>query len=114
MNPIRRNYDFAGAFVMLSGLLHLPLGLLEGWTPRTKVFLVYGLVFLVMGLVLRKRYRWLAYVAYVLLLIGMLVTLVSMGTSNLGIWYWMIIMALQAIAVYKLFRILWAPKIPVK
>jgi len=114
MNPIRRNYDVAGAFVMLAGLLHIPLFLLDGWNGQTKFFLIYGIIFLTMGLVLRRRYRWLAYIAYILTLIGLLITLISMGTSSIGAWWWLIIMALQAVAVYKLFRILWAPKIPVK
>lgn len=110
MKPIRRNYDIAGAFVMLSGLLYIPVFLLESWNGRTQGFLIFGLFFLVMGLFLRGRRRWLAYIAYILTLIAMLVTLVAMGTSPIGIWWWAVIMILQVLAVLNLFRILWAPK----
>ncbi len=110
MKPIRRNYDIAGAFIMLSGLLYIPLFLLEGWSARTQGFLVFGLFFLVLGLLLRGRRRWLAYIAYVLTLIAMLVTLIAMGTSSIGAWWWMLIMILQVIGVFHLFRLLWAPK----
>lgn len=108
--PIRRNYDIAGAFVMLSGLLYMPVFLLESWNGRTQGFLIFGLIFLIMGLFLRGRRRWLAYIAYFLTLIAMLVTLVAMGTSSIGAWWWALIMIFQVLAVYKLFRILWAPK----
>lgn len=110
MKPIRRNYDIAGAFVMLSGLLYMPVFLLESWNGRTKAFLILGLVFLILGLVLRKRHRWLAYIVYVLTLIGMLITFIAMGTSEIGAWWWAIIMILQVLGVYHLFRLLWAPK----
>ena len=111
MRPIRRNYDIAGAFVMLSGLLYIPVFLLEGWDGRTKAFIAIGLFFLVTGLILRQRRRWLAYVMYVLMLVALIVSLVSMGTSSIGAWWWILIMILQALAVYHLFRILWSPKI---
>jgi len=108
--PIRRNYDIAGAFIMLSGMLYIPLFLLEGWDVRTKSFLFLGVILLAIGLLLRGRRRWLAYVAYVLILISMLVTLIGMGTSSIGAWWWVIIMILQVLGVYHLFRLLWAPK----
>lgn len=108
--PIRRNYDFAGLFVMLSGLLYIPVFLLDSWNGQTKFFMIFGVIVLLMGLILRGRYRWLAYVAYMMSLVGMLVTLVAMGTSPVGIWWWAIIMILQFLAVFKLFGIIWAPK----
>ena len=114
MRPIRRNYDIAGAFVMLSGLLYIPIFMLESWNTRTQAFLVMGLFFLIAGLVLRKRHRWLAYVLYVLCLVAILVTLIAMGTSTIGTWWWVVLMLIQVLAVYNLFRILWAPKVPVE
>ena len=114
MRPIRRNYDIAGAFVMPSGLLYIPVFLLDSWNFQTKFLLIFGLILLATGLLLRGRYRWLAYVAYILSLFGLLVSLVCMGTSPVGAWWWGIVMLLQALAVYNLFRILWAPKIPVQ
>lgn len=108
--PIRRNYDFAGLFVMLSGLLYIPVFLLDSWNTQTKFFVVFGIVTLLLGLALRGRYRWLAYIVYVVMLVGMLITLISMGTSPVGLWWWALIMLLQALAVFKLFGILWAPK----
>lgn len=110
MNPIRRNYDFAGAYVMLSGLLYLPIFLLESWNGRTQAFLIFGLFFILLGWFLRGRRRWLAYIAYILSLLALLVTFIAMGTSAIGAWWWVLIMILQALAIFSLFRILWVPK----
>ncbi len=74
--------------------------------------MIFGLAFVIIGFFVRKRIRWLAYFAYVLALIGMLVTLISMGTSSIGAWWWALIMIQLALAVFYLFRILWAPKQP--
>lgn len=112
MKPIRRNYDVAGAFVMLSGLLYLPVFLLEGLGPRTKVFIGLGIVLIALGLWVRGRRRWLAYILYVLMLFVFLGTLIAMGTSSIGAWWWVIILVLNLLAIYHLFRILWADKIP--
>lgn len=109
-NPIRRNYDFAGAFVMLSGLLYLPVFLLESWNGRTQAFVILGLFFILLGWFLRGRRRWLAYIAYVLTLLALLVTFVAMGTSSIGAWWWVLVMLLQALSIFSLFKILWAPK----
>jgi len=70
MNLIRRNYDFAGLFVMLSGLLYALTFLVNGWGALSKTLLIIGILFLVMGFLLRKRLRWLAYFAYVFMLIS--------------------------------------------
>lgn len=110
MNPIRRKYDIAGLFVMVSGLLCLPIFLLEGWNPRSKAFLIIGIIALILGFLLRKRKRWLAYVVYLLILLIVLVTLLAMGTSPIGVWWWVLILILQALAAISLFRILWADK----
>ena len=106
MNPIRRNYDIAGAFVMLAGLFSLPPILIEGWTGRTQFFLIMGLIWIGLGLFLRGRRRWSAYVAYLLSLLGFLVTLIGKGES----WWWWLIIILHALAAFHLFRILWADK----
>jgi len=110
MNLFRRNYDFASFFVMLSGLLYALTFLVNGWGSLSKTLLVIGIIFLVIGFLLRKRLRWLAYFAYVFMLISLLVTMVAFGTSSVGAWWWVLAMVTQVLAIYKLFRILWAPK----
>jgi len=79
MRPIRRNYDIAGAFVMLSGLLYVPVFLLEGMGPRTKFFILLGIVLIGLGLWLRGRRRWLAYILYIVMLVVFLGTLIAMA-----------------------------------
>ncbi len=105
MRPIRRHYDIAGAFVMLSGLFHLPLFWLEGLSPRTKALFVIGILWIVMGLLLRRRHRWLAYVAFIAMLIGVVASIASFST---GIWMWYLIFLMDLLAAIFLFRILWA------
>jgi len=106
--PIRRNYDIAGAFVMLSGLLHLPLVVLEGWNAQTKFFLIMGLIWIGMGLWLRGRHRWLAYIAYILVLIGAVINFAAMGNTSIGSWWWLLILIMDFLAIFHLFKILWA------
>ncbi len=107
MRPIRRLYDFAGAFVMLAGLLQIPLFLLEGWGPRTQVMMALGVFWVILGLALRGRRRWLAWVCYFLTLLGIPATLVMMSTSSIGNWWWLLIALMHILAAYQLFRILW-------
>lgn len=111
MRPIRRDYDIAGAFVMLSGLLYVPLFSMEGWGPRTKGFLIIGLILIALGLWLRGRRRWLAYACYFLMLFGILGTLFAMSTSSVATWWWGLIILLKVLAAFWLFRILWADKV---
>lgn len=109
-NPIRRNYDIAGAFAMLAGLLSTPLFLLEGWSSRAELFLVIGIIWICLGLLLRSRRRWLAWLAYILTLLAIIVTLIGMATSSIGAWWWILILFFHAGGAFLLFRILWADK----
>lgn len=92
---------------MLSGLFHLPLFWLEGISPRTKALFVIGILWIIMGLMLRRRHRWLAYVAFFLMLVGIVASVMSLGT---GLWWWYLIGLMDVLAAFYLFRILWADR----
>ncbi len=107
-----QNYERAGLFVMISGLLHLPIFLYTGFAGAGVAMLIIGILWIVIGQTLRnKNPRWLAWLTYLLMLGGILVALIGMGSGTLPFIWALGIFLADVLAAFFLFKVLWADKI---
>jgi uncharacterized membrane protein HdeD (DUF308 family) len=100
-------YNLAGLFVILSGVLHIPMFITGGFTSKTIQMAVVGVILILLGLGLRKQKRILAYLAYVLMLLGVVAALTGLNAGPVPNVWWYIIAFVDAIAAITLFGIIW-------
>jgi len=104
------NYKNAGLFVIISGILHLPLFLFSGYSPRVVQMAIVGVVWILLGLGLRRQMKYLPCVVYFLMLFGCIAILTDLNTGFMpNIWVWLIFLA-DLIAAFFLFRIIWSKR----
>jgi len=102
------HYKMAGIFLIISGLLHIPMFLVGGFTGKSIQMAIVGVVWVLLGLGLRRQMKYLACVVFALMLVGIIVGLTSLNTGPVpNAWWWLIILADLLTAIF-LFRIIWS------
>jgi len=101
------NYKTAGLFLIISGLLYLPMFLMGGLTQKTIQMFVVGLIWVALGVGLRRKVRFLPCLVYVLMLAGMVAALTGLNAGPVPNWWWWLIFLADLIAAFFLFRIIW-------
>ena len=101
--------DVAGYLLILSGVLHLIAFALGGFSYGVQGLLPVGTLFIVLGYLLqRTEWRWLGHIAYLGVGIGVSFVIreffISTATPS---WWYMIILVIDALAVFALFWFLW-------
>ena len=93
----------AGLLILLSGLLHLVAIFTGGGAVGTATLLVIAIVYSLFAYGLQQERRWLAYVCYVVMLLGAIAAYLS--TTN-GVVFALIALT-DAAAAIMLFIALW-------
>ena len=102
------HYNMAGLFLITSGILHLPIPFFAGFWQKPIVLAVAGIIWIVLGLQLRKQNKYLPCIVYVFMLIGMIASMASLNGDVGPNWlWWMIFLADLLVAVF-LFRLIWS------
>jgi len=109
MTTTVQKYNLAGLLIALAGILQISTLLWQGWNDATKMLLIIGLVLIGIGLLVRGHRRWAAYFGYIFALIGAIYAFALFGSSGAKL-FWGVVMVINLVAAYFLFRILWAPK----
>lgn len=102
------NYNLAGFFLIISGLLHLPIPFFAGFWQKSIVLAVAGIVWIVLGLQLRKQNKYLPCLVYVLMLIGMIASMTSLNSDVGPNWLWWMIFFADFLTAFFLFRLIWS------
>ncbi len=84
LNPIRR---LAGGLLLLTGCLHLVSAAVVDFEATSIITIVFGLIYLVIGVFLSRNGRAILWYGAILPLIGMLLSIVGMlmNRSVLGV-----------------------------
>lgn len=104
------NYKNAGLFLIISGLLHIPMFLVGGFTAKTIQMAVVGVVWILLGLGLRRHMKYLPCIVYALMLMGVCAALSGLYAGPVPNWWWWLIFLADLIAAVFLFRIIWSKK----
>ncbi len=104
----KRHYQNAGFFLILSGLLHLPMFLVGGITQKTILMFVVGLVWIALGLGLRRQMKVLPCLVYILMLGGIIASMAGLYAGPVPNWWWWLTFAADLIAAVYLFRLIWS------
>lgn len=102
------NYKMAGLFLVISGILHLPIPLFAGFGSKPIFLAVTGVVWIVLGLQLRKQNKYLPCLVYVFMLIGMIASMASLNAGVGPNWLWWMIFIADLIVAVFLFRLIWS------
>jgi len=104
------NYKNAGLFLIISGILHLPMFVTGGFTQKTIVMFFVGIVWILLGVGLRRQKTFLPCIVYVLMLVGVVASLAGMNAGPVPNWWWGLIFLADLLAAIFLFRIIWSKK----
>lgn len=110
MDRDERLYLSAAVFLLVSGVLHLGVTLLGGFSTFGLLLALVAPFYGLIALGLLRNWRWLAWLAFVLLLIGSVGAFTETAGPITGpAWiYWVILLANLG-ALVTLFTILWRP-----
>lgn len=102
------NFKNAGLFMIISGVLHLPMFLLGGFSQKTIALFVIGIVWILLGVGLRRQKRYLPCICYVAMLIGVIASMAGLNAGPVPNWWWWLIFAADLLAAFFLFRLIWS------
>jgi len=97
----------AGLFLALSGVLHLVAPVFAGFAPGSLVLLAIGVIYLLLAAGINRGWRGLAYIVFVVLLVGANVAFAMVGGGLLPDYLWYAIIAADLVALVSLFVALW-------
>lgn len=101
-------FRIGALFVGLSGIVHILAMLVSGFASDALVLAPVGLLYLAFAYGLLQGWRWLAYLVFVLMMIGSLAALSSAwSTPGVPTWIYLTIFVLDWLTVFSLFGALW-------
>lgn len=110
INP-KGPYRVGGLFLLISAALHILAFLVGGFTPDALVLIPIGIIYALAAVGLFRDWRWLAYVCFIVMLLGGIIALgSSLGTSPVPFWWWWLIVAADWAGAAALFAALWNPR----
>ena len=105
---LESKYEWAGLFLIISGLLHLPIPIWAGFGGLGIQMAVTGVIWTLLGLGLRKHIRGLPYIAFLCMMVGLVYVLATLGSGPVPSWLWALIGVVDLFAALTLFRLIWS------
>jgi len=102
------NYNRAGMFLIISGILHLPIPLFAGFWQKPIILAIVGMIWIALGLGLRRKNKHLPCIVYVLMLVGMVASMASLNADVGPNWLWWMIFLADFLVAFFLFRLIWS------
>ena len=103
--------QIAGLLMLLNAALHIVGYPVSGFSADAIKFVIVGVVYGLVGLGLMRGMRWLAFLMFVLALIGGNIAFMSMGSPPLPSWLSGSIALNDLVVAIVLFGVLWnAPR----
>lgn len=109
MTDVDRRYLPPATFAALSAILHVIALLLSGFTANVGPSVVGALIWVTLAFGLLREVRTVAYLAFLMALVGISAALsIAMGTPTGPVqWTWIAIIVADALVAVTLFLLLW-------
>lgn len=108
MRETRSHLLIAGCLLMLTGVLHVIAFFIGGFGYGGKGLAPVGLLFIAMGFGLLRGWRWLAYLTYLVVGIGVSFAVRDLfAATSVPDWWFLLIIAVDVAVVVVLFGFLW-------
>lgn len=110
MSFLNGPYRLGALFIAISAALHVFAFIVGGFSADALRLTPVGLVYALLAFGLTRGWRWLAYVAFIAMMIGGTVALGSLwAPSPVPQWWTLAIIAADWLAAAALFAALWRP-----
>lgn len=110
MIDIRGPYRIGAIFIAISAVQHVLAFVVAGFSAIAMQLIPVGIVYLILAYGLLRGWRWMAYITFVVALIGSIVALGSVWSIGpVPGWWWALIVIADVAAVLGLFAALWRP-----
>ncbi len=104
----RGPYRIGAFFIAISAILHMLAFLVGGFASAALMLIPIGLMYLGFAYGLASGWRWMAYLTFIIALIGSLLAFgSSMGSGPIPAWWWLLIVIADVGAVLGLLPALW-------
>lgn len=104
----RGPYRIGAFFIAISAILHILAFLVGGFSSAVLMLIPIGVIYLGLAYGLLSGWRWMAYLTFLIALIGSIVAFgSSMGSGAIPSWWWLLIVAADLGAAFCLFTVLW-------
>ncbi|MEM6703332.1 MAG: hypothetical protein AAGA81_00580 [Acidobacteriota bacterium] len=107
MTETRSTLRVASLGLSVSGVLHILAFLVAGIAPITIAFVVVGALYCGLARGLRGGSYRVTIPVYLLMLLGSVASVGSMGSPPIPSWWWALILAADAVTAAALFGYLW-------
>ena len=105
---VRGPYRVGAFFLLISAALHILAPLVGGFSSPVPIFVGVGLVYVVIALGRYRGWRWLAYIAFLVMMIGGIIALSALWSpSAIPSWWTVLIIAADWLGAAALFAALW-------
>ena len=108
MTDVKGPYRVGAFFILMSAVFHVLAPIWGGFSGFAGMLVPVGLFYVVLAFGLYQGWRWLAYVAFLLMLFGTIAAISGIFSSApIPSWWMMAIAAADVFAVFGLFAALW-------
>jgi|GEM_PF-1539759 len=105
---VRGPYRIGGLLLLLSAALHIFAFVVGGFSNDALRLIPVGLVYALVAYGLFCGWRWLAYIAFVMMMIGGIAALSTIWSpSTIPVWWTILIIAADWLGAAALFGALW-------
>ena len=113
MIDARGPYRLGALFVGISAIFHLVAPVFAGFGEEGTALFVVGLIYLAVAYGLMQGFRWLAYLAFIMLMVGSIFAITNIWSlSPVPGWISSAIVITDWLAVLSLFAALWKSRVP--
>ena len=103
-------YRFAALFILISAALHIFAFIVGGFSAQALGLIPIGLVYVAIAFGLSRGWRWLAYIAFLVMMIGGTAAMGQLwAVSPVPQWWTIAITTANWLAAAALFVALWRP-----
>jgi hypothetical protein len=108
MNMIQGPFRWANIFLLISAMLHFVGAVLGGFGSDALALIPFGIVYAVLALGLARGWRWLGYVSFFALMIGVMLALdLVWAVGSVPGWIFVVIIVANILGALALFVALW-------
>ncbi|WP_420860539.1 hypothetical protein [Algirhabdus cladophorae] len=112
LNRTQRLFLTAGVLMLINAGLHILAPLVSGFGSDALMLIPVGVLYGLFGWGLMRGWRWLAYIVFLICLIGGVYAYMIASATSVPAWWMGLIVAADVLVIVTLFLLLWRRPTP--